>query len=129
MQVTETANEGLKREFKIVIPARDFEKKIENELAEYGRQANLPGFRPGKIPMPVLKQRFGSSVRGKVIQNTVQDASFQILNERGLKAAGQPRIERRETRGKGFHRGAAAPAPHRRVCEQLRKLLISRWHE
>jgi trigger factor len=93
MQVTETANEGLKREFKIVIPARDFEKKIENELAEYGRQANLPGFRPGKIPMPVLKQRFGPSVRGKVIQNAVQDASFQILNERGLKAAGQPRIE------------------------------------
>jgi len=46
---------------------KDFEKKIENELAEYGRQANLPGFRPGKIPMPVLKQRFGSSVRGKVL--------------------------------------------------------------
>ena len=93
MQVTETANEGLKREFKIVIPARDFEKKIENELEEYGRQVRLPGFRPGKVPMPVLKQRFGPSVRGKVIQNAVQDASFQILNERGLKAAGQPRIE------------------------------------
>jgi len=93
MQVIETANEGLKREFKIVIPARDFEKKIENELVEYGRQVRLPGFRPGKVPMPVLKQRFGPSVRGKVIQDTVQDASFQVLNERGLKAAGQPRIE------------------------------------
>jgi trigger factor len=93
MQVTETANEGLKREFKIVIPARDFEKKIENELVEYGRQVRLPGFRPGKVPMPVLKQRFGPSVRGKVIQDTVQDASVQVLNERGLKAAGQPRIE------------------------------------
>ncbi|HWA45984.1 MAG TPA: trigger factor [Hypericibacter adhaerens] len=93
MQVTETANEGLKREFKIVIPAKDFEKKIENELQEYGRQVRLPGFRPGKVPMPVLKQRFGTSVRGKVIQDTVQDASFQVLNERGLKAAGQPRIE------------------------------------
>ena len=93
MQVIETANEGLKREFKIVIPARDFEKKIENELEEYGRQVRLPGFRPGKVPMPVLKQRFGPSVRGKVIQDTVQDASFQVLNERGLKAAGQPRIE------------------------------------
>jgi trigger factor len=93
MQVTETANEGLKREFKIVIPARDFEKKIESELEEYGRQVRLPGFRPGKVPMPVLKQRFGPSVRGKVIQDTVQDASFKVLNERGLKAAGQPRIE------------------------------------
>jgi trigger factor len=93
MQVTETANEGLKREFKIVIPAGDFEKKIENELQEYGRQVNLPGFRPGKVPMPVLKQRFGRDVRGRLIQSTVQDASFQVLNERGLKAAGQPRIE------------------------------------
>lgn len=51
MQVTETANEGLKREFKIVIPATDFEKKIESELAEYGRQVRLPGFRPGKVPI------------------------------------------------------------------------------
>jgi trigger factor len=53
----------------------------------------LPGFRPGKVPMPVLKQRFGSSVRGRVMQNAVNDTTFQVINERGLRAAGQPRIE------------------------------------
>lgn len=93
MQVTEIAADGLKREFKIVIPAKDFEKRIENELEEYGRSLRLPGFRPGKVPMPVLKQRFGSSVRGRVIQSTVSDTTFQVINERGLRAAGQPRIE------------------------------------
>lgn len=93
MQVTEIAADGLKRQFKITIPAKDFEKRIESELEEYGRSLRLPGFRPGKVPMPVLKQRFGSSVRGRVIQSTVSDTTFQVINERGLRAAGQPRIE------------------------------------
>jgi trigger factor len=93
MQVTEIAADGLKREFKITIPAKDFEKRIESELEEYGRSVRLPGFRPGKVPMPVLKQRFGSSVRGRVMQNAVNDTTFQVINERGLRAAGQPRIE------------------------------------
>ena len=82
MQVTELAADGLKRQFKIVIPAGDLSAKVDERVAEMARTASLPGFRPGKVPMPVLKQRFGQSVRGKVIQNTVQDASFQVLKDR-----------------------------------------------
>lgn len=93
MQVTEVNAEGLKREFKITIPANDVEKRVENELEQIGRSARLPGFRPGKIPMPVLKQRFGSSVRGRVAETAVSEGTHQLLNERGLRAAGQPRIE------------------------------------
>jgi trigger factor len=93
MQVTEVSAEGLKREFKITIPANDVEKRVESELEQIGRSARLPGFRPGKIPMPVLKQRFGSSVRGRVAETAVSEGTHQILNERGLRAAGQPRIE------------------------------------
>jgi len=93
MQVTEVSAEGLKRQFKITIPAGDVEKRVENELVELGRNARLPGFRPGKIPMPVLKQRFGSTVRGRVAETAVSEGAHQVLNERGLRAAGQPRIE------------------------------------
>jgi len=93
MQVTETNAEGLRRQFKVTIPANDVEKRVETELQEIGRSARLPGFRPGKIPMQVLKQRFGQSVRGRVAETAVNDSTHQLLNERGLRAAGQPRIE------------------------------------
>jgi trigger factor len=93
MQVTEVSAEGLKREFKITIPANDVEKRVESELEQIGRSARRPGFRPGKIPMPVLKQRFGTSVRGRVAETAVSEGTHQLLNERGLRAAGQPRIE------------------------------------
>ena len=93
MQVTEINTDGLKREFKITIPANDVQKRVEVELEQIGRSARLPGFRPGKIPMLVLKQRFGTSVRGRVAETAVNDSTHQVLNERGLRAAGQPRIE------------------------------------
>ncbi|MGE3968508.1 MAG: trigger factor [Dongiaceae bacterium] len=93
MQVTETNVEGLRRQFKVTIPANDVEKRVETELQEIGRSARLPGFRPGKIPMQVLKQRFGQSVRGRVAETAVNDSTHQLLNERGLRAAGQPHIE------------------------------------
>jgi len=55
MNVTETSAQGLKREFKVTIPARDFQSKLDLRLEELGRTVKLPGFRPGKVPFPLLK--------------------------------------------------------------------------
>src|SRR3984885_12477049 len=93
MQVTETSADGLKREFKIVIPAGELETQISNRLDQLGRQIRLPGFRPGKVPPKLLRQRYGSAVRGEVLQNTVQDSSADAMRERNLRPALQPRVE------------------------------------
>jgi len=93
MQVTETATEGLRREFKIVIPAKDFESEVQRRLAEIGRSARLPGFRPGKVPLPVLKQRYGKSIMGEILERKVSDSSTQVMSDRGIRPAGQPKIE------------------------------------
>ena len=93
MQIIETSAEGLKREFKIVVPAKEMQDRIEDRLAELGRRIRLPGFRPGKVPLPLLKQRYGQSVRGEVVEQTVNDSSAKVISERGLRAAGQPRVE------------------------------------
>ncbi len=93
MQVTETATEGLRREFKIVIPANDFETEVKRRLEEIGRSVKLPGFRPGKVPMPVLKQRYGKSIMGEVLERKVSDSSSQVMSDRGIRPAGQPKIE------------------------------------
>jgi trigger factor len=93
MQVTEISSEGLKREFQVVVASNDIKSKIELRLEELGRTMNLPGFRPGKVPMPVLRKRFGQSVLGEVIERAVSDSSSQAMNERGLRPAIQPKVE------------------------------------
>src|SRR5262249_21576595 len=62
-------------------------------LVELGRSIKLPGFRPGKVPLHVLRKRYGSSLRGEVLENTVNDSSSQAIRERGLRPALQPKIE------------------------------------
>jgi len=93
MQVTETKNEGLSREFSITVPAGELESKVEDRLADVGQKVNIPGFRPGKVPMKILKQRYGDSVLGEVLEQTVSEATQSVMTERELKPAMQPKIE------------------------------------
>jgi trigger factor len=93
MQVTETNTDGLKRDFKVVIDAKEINDKIETRLRELSVRMKIPGFRPGKAPLKLLKQRYGSSVMGEILERAVTDSSAQALNERGLRPAVQPKIE------------------------------------
>jgi trigger factor len=93
MQVTETSADGLKREFKIVIPAGELETQISNRLTQLGRQIRLPGFRPGKVPTQLLRQRYGNAIRGEVLNDTVQGSSAEAMRERNLRPALQPKVE------------------------------------
>ncbi|GAB4172707.1 MAG: trigger factor [Thalassobaculales bacterium] len=93
MQVTETLNEGLKRAFKIQIAAADIAEKVDGRLKELAGTVQLPGFRPGKVPVGLLKKRFGAGLTGEVLQEALQDSSAQAMQERGLRPAGQPKVE------------------------------------
>ncbi len=93
MQVTETSTDGLKHEFKIVIPAADITERIDKRLIEIGQQTRLPGFRPGKAPMSVLKTRFLPHVRGEVVQDAVNQGADEALKDRNLRPALQPKVE------------------------------------
>ena len=73
MEVIETGAEGLKREFKIVVPAGEIEEKVKSHLEELGRRVLVPGFRPGKVPLPILKTRFGGGVVEEVRQHAIED--------------------------------------------------------
>jgi trigger factor len=93
MQVTETLSEGLKRAYTVVVPAADIETKRAARLANLGKTLNLPGFRPGKIPPTVVRQRFGTAVNAEVLEESVTQATQQVLTERGLRPALQPKID------------------------------------
>jgi trigger factor len=92
MNVTETSAEGLKRELKITVPANELEDQITRRLGEIGRSVRIPGFRPGKVPLPLLRQRFGPAVRGEVLESTVQDSSAEAMREHNLRPALPPRV-------------------------------------
>jgi trigger factor len=93
MQVTETTADGLKHEMTVVIAAADIERRVTDRLNELGRTVNLPGFRPGKVPLTVLRKRYGPSVMGEVLERTVSDSSTEAMRERNLRPALQPKIE------------------------------------
>src|SRR5579862_6321063 len=93
MNVTETSAEGLKREFKIIVPAGEVEDQVTKRLGEIGRSVRIPGFRPGKVPLPLLRKRFGPAVRGEVLESAVQDSSAEAMREHKLRPALPPRVE------------------------------------
>jgi len=93
MQVTETKSEGLSREYKVCLPPKDIEEKISDRLKQIASTAQLPGFRPGKVPVSLLRKRYGPSVMGEVLEQAVGDSSQQALAEKGVRPAMQPEIE------------------------------------
>jgi trigger factor len=93
MQVTETLSEGLKRAYTVVVPAADIESKRTARLANLGKTLALPGFRPGKVPLTVVRQRYGTAVTAEVLEASVSEATQQVLSERGLRPALQPKVD------------------------------------
>ena len=93
MQVNETSAEGLKREFKVVVPSMDVESSMVERLTEIGNSVSIPGFRPGKVPIALLKKRYGDAVKGEVLEKTIQDSWQQALTDKGLRPAAQPKVE------------------------------------
>src|SRR5690606_34038700 len=93
MQVTESVNEGLKRELKVVIPAAELESRLSGRLDEMKSQVRLNGFRPGKVPVSFLRKTYGRSVMAEVVQQTVTETSQKALDERAERPAFQPEIE------------------------------------
>ncbi|MEA2983497.1 MAG: trigger factor [Alphaproteobacteria bacterium] len=92
MQVTETISDGLKREFKVVVPAADLATKADVKLGQLKDQVRLNGFRPGKVPVAHLKRLYGRAVMAEMIETAVREANAQIITERGFKLVREPEV-------------------------------------
>ena len=93
MQVTEVQSEGLKRQFNITVEAAAIEDKVNARLSDLAKRVKLPGFRPGKVPASVMKQRYGQSIIGEVLEETVNDVTNKAMTDRGLRPAMKPNVE------------------------------------
>ena len=93
MQVTETLSDGLKRNYTVVLPVADLESRRTERLTSLGKTLRLPGFRPGKVPLPIVRQRFGIAVSAEILEQSVNEATQKVLTERGLRPAQQPKVD------------------------------------
>jgi trigger factor len=93
MNVTETAHEGLSRTWRVVVPATEIGATVDQRLSEISKTIKLPGFRPGKVPLSLVKKRYGSSIMGEVLEKTVQDSSSKLLQDNDVRPALEPKIE------------------------------------
>lgn len=93
MDVTEIKSDELSREFKVVVPAAEIEQKFEQRLTKLAETVRLPGFRPGKVPFALLRKRYGESLRGEILEETINESSQSVISDRGLRPAMAPRVE------------------------------------
>ncbi len=93
MQVTEISAHGLRREYKVVLPAADLASRLEGELVGMKNKVKINGFRPGKVPLSHLKRLYGRSVMSDVVQNAVNEANRKIVEDNGLRLALEPKID------------------------------------
>ena len=93
MKVTELKSEGLSKSYKIVIPSAEISKAIDARLLEVASTAKIDGFRPGKIPMPIVKSRFGTQVSGEIVEKQVSDSMRKLFTDKKIKPAMQPKVD------------------------------------
>jgi trigger factor len=93
MQVSALKTEGLVHQYEVTIPAADIQRQVESRLQQLSAQVKIPGFRPGKVPMNIVQQRYGNSVLGEVMEDTANNATMKAMTEKNLRPAAEPRVE------------------------------------
>jgi trigger factor len=101
MQVSVESGEGLEKRLLVDLPAERVTAEMDRKLKELARSVRLDGFRPGKVPMRTIKQRFGEQVRQETYGTLIQETLYQAANQEKLMPAGEPRVELREAAEEG----------------------------
>ncbi len=93
MKVTVESKKGLKTNLKVFVEKKTIEEKIQLRLDELSKSVNIKGFRPGKVPISVLKNQFGKVIYGEVLEKILKETSTKALDEKKIRPAGQPKLD------------------------------------
>jgi len=93
MQVSVETTSSIERRMTIGVPAQEIDQAVQKRLQETARTVRLNGFRPGKVPMSVVKRRFGDSIRQEIVGEVMRDNYIKALQEQDVNPAGWPRFE------------------------------------
>ena len=93
MQVSVESSSAVEKRLKIQIPAEEVNPQVDARLREIGKQVRVKGFRPGRVPFSVLRQRYGEQARAEVIQQTTQTSLQQAIEQESLRVVSAPRLD------------------------------------
>jgi trigger factor len=96
MQVSLETTSGLERRLTVGVPAEQVENEVENRLKQAARNVSIKGFRKGKVPMSVVKQRFGAGIRQEVVGDVISRSFYAAVQKENVKPAGQPSIQAKQ---------------------------------
>jgi trigger factor len=102
MEVTVESTGTLERRMRVELPIAPIEQQVDSRLKTVGRTAKIKGFRPGKVPAKVVRQRYGKQVREEVLSEVLQKSYTQAVTQEDLNPAGGPKIETEDDNGKTF---------------------------
>jgi len=102
MQVSVETTTGLERKLTVGIPSKDIDQDIKNRLQQLSKTQRMSGFRPGKIPMSVIKKRFGPAVTNEVLQEKMSRSFYEAIQQENLQPAGQPMLDAGDLSGETF---------------------------
>jgi trigger factor len=101
MQITETTNQGLKRGYKLTIPAKDIDARIASELKKIAPTVRMPGFRPGKVPANLLRKMHGEQLHAQAVQESIRESVDALMKDKALRPAMQPQVSLNDTYAEG----------------------------
>ena len=93
MKVTELKKKGLEREFKVVVPSKDVADKLNISLEKISKDVEIEGFRKGKVPLNIVKQRFGQNALNQTLDELIQSTSNEVIRENNLRLAIKPKVD------------------------------------
>ncbi len=99
MQVSIETTTGLERRLIISVPANDVDSKVNERIADTAKKARLKGFRPGKVPVSVVKTQFGAGIRQEVVGEVISQSFYEAVSQEKLEPAGQPTIDFKQNKG------------------------------
>ncbi len=102
MNVTVESTGALERRMRVELPIEPIEQQVDSRLKSVGRTAKIKGFRPGKVPARVVKQRYGKQVRQEVLSEVLQKSYSDAVVQEKLNPAAGPKIETEDEDGKTF---------------------------
>jgi trigger factor len=102
MDVTVESTGALERRMRVELPIEPIEQQVDSRLKSVGRTAKIKGFRPGKVPAKIIRQRYGKQVREEVLGDVLQKSYTEAVTQQKLNPAGGPKIEAEPDDGKSF---------------------------